>query len=53
MLLKDHTKKKFMEPPLVTCDSNGDCHSGDVGLIWWVSMGLSGVVDGVGGTVGC
>ena len=27
----------------VTCDSNGGCHGGDVGLIWWVSMlvGLS------------
>ena len=26
----------------VTCDSNGGCHSGGVGLIWWVSelMGL-------------
>ena len=22
----------------VTCDSNGGCHGGDVGLIWWVSM---------------
>ena len=35
----------------VTCDSNGGCHSGGVGLIWWVSELMGSLLFCIGGAL--